>query len=201
MHADENLFFCDLSERVAKAHLENMLDTIDLCIENHLPLINFHMSKGIYFTLPREKVYLFEKYPDEYHRRLDTFREKCEKAAQGKVKLCIENTGLLNLPFIREGVDRLLASPAFSLTWDIGHDYSAGNADREFLIQRKQRIQHMHFHDAAGKDCHLPLGGGDMKLAEYPEIAKPERLVVEVKTVEGLHQSLPWLKRHGLIKA
>ncbi len=199
VHADENLFFCDLSERVARAHLDNMLDTIAICLEHGLPLINFHMSKGIYFTLPKEKVYLFDKYPDVYYHRLDTFREKCEKAAKGKVMLCIENTGL-DLSFVHDGVDRLLSSPAFSLTWDIGHDYSAGNADRDFLLQRNQRIRHMHFHDAIGKACHLPLGSGDMKLTEYLENAKPERMVVEVKTVEGLHQSLPWLHQNGWMK-
>lgn len=62
LHADENLFFCDFNHLVADAHLQTMLDTISLCRENDIPLINFHMSEGVHFSLPGRKLYLFEEY-------------------------------------------------------------------------------------------------------------------------------------------
>lgn len=198
VHADENLFICDFSDRVAKAHLDNMLDTISICIRHHLPLINFHMSRGIYFTLPDRKVFQFAQYKDVYLERIRHFRDACTKAAQGKVKLCIENTGL-NFDFVHEGIDLLLQSPAFSLTWDIGHDFSANLADTPFLMERKEQITHMHFHDAKERDCHLPLGQGDMNLEKFLLAASPERAVLEVKTIQGIKESLPWLQAHNLM--
>lgn len=197
IHADENLFFCDFSERVADAHLKNMLDTLALCRKYKLPLVNFHMSKGVYFTLPEEKVYLFEKYNSFYQSRLIAFRDACEKAAGNQVMLCIENTGL-DLPFVHQGVDLLLQSPAFGLTWDVGHDFSSGNRDTPFLLPRSSRIAHMHFHDGMGRECHLPLGSGQMPLNTYLKQANPQRLVLEVKTVDGIIQSLPWLKNNRI---
>ena len=38
IHADENLFFCDFSERVAKAHTQNMLDAIELASKNGIQM-------------------------------------------------------------------------------------------------------------------------------------------------------------------
>lgn len=194
IHADENLFFCDFSDRVARAHLDNMLEAIDFAKENAIPLINFHMSPGVYFSLPGRKVFLFDQYAEEYMEKIIRFREACTAAADGKVMLCIENTGL-SQDFVHQGVDALLLSPAFSLTWDVGHDYCADSCDKPFLLERKERIRHMHLHDAVGKDCHLPLGSGEMEPEWYLLAAKPERIVVEVKTKAGLDTSLPWLHR------
>lgn len=195
LHADENLFFCDFSHRVAQAHLENMLDAIGFAKENNISLINFHMSRGVYFTLPEGKKYLFEEYQEVYTKRLLHFRNLCEKEAAGEVKLCIENTGIRE-HFVQNGVDLLLGSPSFALTWDVGHDYSAGCADRQFLMRRKERIFHMHLHDSRGKECHLPLGEGDMDWLTCMKLAAPQRCVIEVKTAAGLKASLPALKQH-----
>ena len=199
IHADENMFFCDFTERIALAHLENMLEVIDFAGENRIPLVNFHMSQGVYFTLPDRKVFLFDQYENVYREKLVRFRDMCSKAAGNKVRLCIENTGL-NHSFVHHGVDELLHSPAFGLTWDIGHDYSAHCCDTPFLQERKEKIIHMHLHDAVGRDCHLPLGKGEMDLDSYLKCASPERVVVEVKTIDGLYNSVPWLKKRRYLK-
>lgn len=198
IHADENLFFCDFNDKVSDAHLNTMLETIVFAKELKIPLINFHMSQGVYFTLPEKKVFLFEQYEDAYQIKLINFAKLCSETAEGKVSLCIENTGLKH-DFIRKGVDTLLSFPGFSLTWDVGHDYCADHCDFSFLAERKDRISHMHLHDAISKDCHLPLGSGAMNLQACLNLVQPERAVVEVKTIRGLHDSLPWLKEKRLI--
>lgn len=198
IHADENLFFCDFNDRVAKAHLETMLDTIALAGENGMPLINFHMSRGVYFTLPDEKVFLFERYEDEYMEKVIRFAEQCNNAAAGKVSLCIENTGLPHA-FIHRAVETLLKYPSFSLTWDVGHDYTADNCDTPFLLAHKNRISHMHLHDSTSKNCHLPLGKGETDLGGYLKQASPKRAVIEVKSLQGLNDSIPWLKVRNLL--
>ena len=195
IHADENLFFCDFSERVAKAHTQNMLDAIDLARNNGMPLINFHMSRGVYFTLPEERVYLFDQYRDVYIDKLLRFREECAASAKNDVMLCIENTGIRE-DFVWQGIDLLLDSPAFALTWDLGHDYSAGLCDTPRLMPLKEHILHIHLHDAEGKDCHLPLGNGKMDIGSMLSCVLPKRMVLEVKTLNGIRQSVPWLKAH-----
>ncbi len=195
IHADENLFFCDFSERVAKAHTQNMLDAIDLARNSGMPLINFHMSRGVYFTLPEERVYLFDQYRDVYLDKLQRFREVCAASAKNDVMLCIENTGIRE-DFVWQGIDLLLDSPAFALTWDLGHDYSAGLCDTPRLMPLKEHILHIHLHDAEGKDCHLPLGNGKMDIGSMLSCVLPKRMVLEVKTLNGIRQSVPWLKAH-----
>lgn len=192
-HADENLFICDFNPRIADAHLNTMLEAIDFSLSNQIPLINFHMSPGVYFTLPDGKRYLFEEYRCHYIQRIIRFRDACEKAARGKVFLCIENTGL-SQPFIREGMEILLASPIFQLTWDIGHDYSAGNIDHPFIMQHLDRLFHMHIHGAIGKKNHLPLTESHLNWRETLKIGRPHRAVIEVKTPQFLMESVEALE-------
>lgn len=189
LHADENLFFCDFNNRIASAHLATMLDAIALCNACNIPLINFHMSPGVYFTLPDGKYYLFNEYKEQYFQRLMLFRNTCEKAAGNQTALCIENTGLTQ-GFILEGMEALLASPAFHLTWDIGHDFSAGNADQPFILSHLQRVVHMHIHGASGKKNHLSLTDGELDWRARLSLACPRRAVIEVKTAQFLAQSV-----------
>lgn len=114
LHADENLFFCDFNHLVADAHLQTMLDTISLCRENDIPLINFHMSEGVHFSLPG----------------------------------------------------------------------------------RKDRLIHMHLHDALGKKNHLALGTGEIDLKAFLNAASPQRVVIEVKAPDELTESVSYLKSH-----
>lgn len=199
IHADENLFFCDFNDRVSKAHLDTMIEAVAFAKTNKIPLINFHMSQGVYFTLPDEKIFLFERYENEYQKKLRDFALQCSEAADGQVALCIENTGL-NHPFVHRAIEALLQYSSFRLTWDIGHDYTAGNCDTPFLMKHIDCIQHMHLHDSRGKSCHLPLGKGESNPDKYLKIAHPERVVIEVKSILGLRESIPWLKSRKYIK-
>jgi sugar phosphate isomerase/epimerase len=99
-------------------------------------------------------------------------------------------------------VDLLLESPRFALTWDVGHSLSAGEADRPFLLARRDRIAHFHIHDAAASPprCHLALGDGEMDLRGRLALAASldARCVLETKTAEALARSVDWLKANGL---
>jgi len=59
----------------------------------------------------------------------------------------------------------------------------------------------MHIHDASGHKNHLKLGDGDVDLMKYLDLAKSHecRVVLEIKTVDGLRQSVYWLKERGVI--
>lgn len=70
IHLDENLKVCDFNVDVAKAYIDMVLFTIELAKRINIPILNMHMDKGVYFTLPNEKIYLFEKYKEIYLNNL-----------------------------------------------------------------------------------------------------------------------------------
>ena len=55
----------------------------------------------------------------------------------------------------------------------------------------------MHLHDAlVNEHCdHLPFGDGDLNIKEYLGLAHKHncRVVIEVKTIEGLRKSVEWI--------
>lgn len=200
IHLEEDLNPFAFNPRVADAYLETALATIGIAVEAGVPLLNMHMPQGVHFTLPDHKAYLFDVYRDQYLLRLRRFRDECEeKIGSSGIIICIENTDGY-LPFQKEGIGELLKSPAFGLTWDIGHDHSAGDADAEFIRSNLGRLRHMHVHDALGVKNHLPLGTGEIDLAERLEIARRCgcRCLLEVKTLSALKQSIEYLKRSKL---
>jgi sugar phosphate isomerase/epimerase len=54
----------------------------------------------------------------------------------------------------------------------------------------------MHIHDAVGQNNHLPLGTGEIDLDNRLLLAIKNncRCVIEVKTVQGLQESVDWLR-------
>lgn len=201
LHLDEACNPFDFNPRVAGVYREMVIAALSLAREVGMPLLNLHMPQGVYFTLPDRRVYLFEEYRVDFLAAVRHFREACEAAAGPNGPLiCIENTGGF-LPFQREAVGLLLESPAFALTWDVGHDHFAGGADEDFLRQNASRIRHMHMHDAAPGWVHLPLGTGELDLRARFAFAREQdcTCVIEVKTPEALRQSAEWMREEGLL--
>lgn len=201
IHLDENLNVCDFNRRVANAYTDTVLSTIEIAKALHMPVLNLHMSEGVYFTLPTKKVYLFDAYREYYLNELLNFRNLCEKAI-GNVgmKLCIENTGWEEKNFLTEGIETLLLSDVFALTLDTGHDHSDGGFDGLFITNHCNKLSHMHVHDALGKKNHLPLGAGEIDLKEKLALAEKYncRVVLETKTIKGLKESVTALSKYKL---
>jgi len=100
------------------------------------------------------------------------------------------------MPFQKDGIELLLESKVFSLTWDIGHSHSAEKLDESYILSKSERLKHFHIHDAIGKRNHLTLGTGEIDLNSKIELAIKNdcRCVVETKTVEALRKSIGWLR-------
>lgn len=197
IHLDENLNVCDFNREVAKAYVDTVMSTIDTARKLNIPVLNMHMARGVYFTLPDKKVYLFEKYKDIYLENLIKFRDLCEeKIGDSNIKICIENSDGYE-DFMKEGIDVLLQSKVFALTFDIGHDFCIGNKDIGFINERIDRLNHMHIHDAIGKKNHLPLGRGEIDIIEKLDMAEKCscRCVLETKTIEGLRESVTYVRK------
>lgn len=203
IHLDENLNPCDFNSKVAAAYTDTVLRTIEIAKWLDIPILNMHMNRGVWFTLPDKKVFLFHKYREVYLNKLVDFRDKCTAAiGDADIKITIENCGDYGrYDFVREGLDVLLQSPTFALCFDIGHNAAADYTDEQTIMKRADRLCHMHIHDAKGRDNHLPLGEGDVDLAKYLDLAKEHdcRAVLEVKTVTGLRSAVSWVRKNGFI--
>lgn len=197
LHLDENLNPCDFNPRVARAYIRTAEDAIALAKELEMPILNMHLSKGVYFTLPDRKIFLFDQYRERYLSDLRTFRDRCEAAVgAADVKICVENSDGFT-DFQLEALDLLLESPVFALTFDIGHNHSIGGTDEPPILERRTRLVHFHFHDAQGKKNHLPLGTGEIDIPKNLALAEScgGRIVLETKTVSGLRESVQWMQK------
>lgn len=193
LHLPEEFNIADFNPRVRDAYLNTMIDSIRLAKEIGIPILNMHMVTGVYFKLPSIKVYLFEKYINDYIKNIIIFGD-IVKNSIGKEKVCvsIENIGAYNLEYIKTAIAELLKHQCFKLTWDIGHDFSSGCVDSDFIISNQTHIRHFHLHDAIGKNNHLPLGTGEIDIQSKINIAKENKCtcVIETKTIEGLRKSI-----------
>lgn len=200
IHLDENLNISDYNPYVASAYCQTVLDTIALGKQLHVPTLNMHLPRGVYVTLPDKKVFLFDMYRTAYLDSIRHFRDQCTSAiGDAPMRICIENTNGF-LPFQQEALALFLESPVFGLTYDIGHDAACGGLDTSYLLAHRNRLHHMHMHDALGKSNHLALGAGELPIAHYHQLAKEQscRVVLETKTIEGLTQSVQYLRQHIL---
>lgn len=198
IHLDENLNISGFNPFVAEAYQNTVLDTIGIAKQLDIKVLNMHMAKGVYFTLPDRKVLLFSEYKEQYLKSIVDFRKMCETAIDdANIKICIENCdGYEN--FQKEAIELLLESKVFALTFDVGHNHGIGGTDEEFIMKHKNRLKHIHLHDAQGRKNHLALGTGEINIEKYINLAKEQncRVVLETKTIDGLKQSVEWLKGH-----
>lgn len=198
IHLEEELNVCGYNKEVRAAYLNTVRQVIGVAKQLHCPVINMHMAEGIYVTLPGERVYLFGLYQELYLRMLHEFRSICEEEiGDSKIKICIENSGGFN-EYAMKGIELLLESTVFALTYDLGHDHAIGGKDEPFIISHKDHLIHMHVHDAIGSKNHLAVGTGEIAMKDKLALAKECncRCVLETKTIEGLTQSVRNLQEY-----
>lgn len=202
LHLDDEMSIADFNDYVAEGYLKTVLDAIELAKKVGIPVLNMHLSRGAKYTLPDRVVYFFEAYREDYLKKIARFRDACAAAiGDAPITICVENTAGW-LDFQRAAVELLLQSPAFGLTYDIGHNYCAGDADEAWLLQHKDRLRHFHIHDSKdGHKDHLALGTGELDVTRYLNLARKLgcTVVLEVKTVEGLAASVKWMAKKELM--
>jgi sugar phosphate isomerase/epimerase len=196
LHLDEFLSISDPNQRIAEAYLNSVLASIEMAKALDIRYLTMHVLKGVVYTLPQEKVYVYDQYQDFYHQRLIHFRDAVSQAVKGtNIKLCIENTEGFE-SFMKRGIELLLESSSFALTYDSGHIERYDGIDEAFMHKHQKRIAHMHLHDCIHQRDHIPLGQGNSDLMKHISLVKPflDQILIEVKTVSGLKSSIQYLK-------
>ncbi len=196
LHAHEECDpFC-LEENVRLAWLASLRHALALAVRLDMPTVNMHLAKGVYVTLPEERVYLYARYEERYHSHLQELRALAEHVLIGSgTRLCIENTGGF-MPHELAALDFLLESPVIGLTLDIGHDHGAGSIDLPYYEQHPSKLWHMHVHDGVGNHPHKALGDGEIDWKARLALGDRcgARAVLETKTVDALRRSVDVLK-------
>lgn len=203
LHLHDQLNPLDFCPEIRSASLEVIRKALDLAAALRLPRITMHLLPGMYSAVNGTKVYLNERCLDRYLSLADAFREEVASLLSGTGTLfCIENTGGFK-DFQHKAIDRLLVSPCFGLTFDIGHNAKAGNADEDFMLGRSERLKHFHIHDCDASSNHLALGEGTLDLEKYLRLAKSleASVLLEVKESGALLKSREMLKELGMWEA
>ena len=197
LHLDDEMSIADFNPYIADGYCRTVYEAVELAKQLGIPKLNMHMSRGAKYTLPDRVIYFFEAYEEEYLERIRKFRDTCTAAVgDSDVMICVENTAGF-LPFQQRAVDLMLESPAFGLTFDIGHNYCSGDMDEAWIRARTNRLHHMHVHDAKdGKKDHRTLGEGELDIPAYMALAEEREctVVLETKTFDALRESVAWLK-------
>ena len=195
IHLNDEMPVADFCPSVAQGYRQAVADTIGLAKQIGCKVLNMHIAEGAHYTTPQKIVYFYEAYRQEYLAGIRSFRDMCQELiGDSGIRICMENSKAY-FDFQKDALDILLESPVFALTLDIGHNHCSGYADEAWIRQRE--IRHMHIHDAKGtKQDHQPLGQGEMDLDAYLQLARERdcTALLEVKTLEGLRQSVAWLR-------
>ena len=199
VHLPENMDLGTFHTPIREGYRQLCRMLIEWASKAGISLVNMHLNPGVYFTLPTHQVWLYERHLDEYREHLHaSFRPLFQHARECGIVLAIENTGIYRLPHMASVLHELLAigEGSLRLTWDVGHDASAGYTDRPFLLDHRDSLAHMHLHDALGKRNHLPLWDGDAPIDEMLSLAQALGIsvLVETKSFAGLQLSVERLK-------
>ena len=203
IHADELLNPFDFNPKVSECYFEVMRDTIRFAKEIGATVINMHLLKGVYVTLPGKVILLSDVYFDDYARRVRQFVKMCEEEiGDSPLKIAIENVD--SNPFTESQlrlIDEILVSPVFGLTLDTGHELCLGFADSPVFAAHPDSLVHMHLHDAKGRSAHLPLGSAEVDIDGKMSLIKPDSTcLIEVKTIAGLRESVEYMKNKNIMK-
>ena len=202
IHVDEAMNPFDFNKSVSECYFNVMRDTIRTARKIGAKILNLHLQKGIYVTLPEKVILLTDVYKEEYLSMVKAFIKMCEEEiGDSGIKIAIENVD--SNPFSKSQLTALplfMESDAFCLTLDTGHECKLNFKDAHVYEKYPEKLLHMHLHDCKGGSPHLPLGIGDVRIDEKLAQHKGETTLIEVKTVAGLIESVKYLNERGIKK-
>jgi sugar phosphate isomerase/epimerase len=203
IHLPEEIDLTSFQPSMRKGHIERCKETILWASSSGIKILNMHVNKGIYFTLPDLKYWINEKYEKEFLTIfLESYKEILLFADKYNVNICLENTCNYYLPFIKKGIELIKDLDGFNLTWDVGHDAKCHFKETNVFKELSKHVTHMHLHDFNETGDHQALYTGIVPINERLLFAKKRNLsvVLEIKTSEALVKSLKNIKENILLE-
>lgn len=202
IHADEQMNPFDFNKEVSQCYFGVMRKCIRFALELNISVINMHLLRGVYVTLPGKVILLTDVYFEQYLTRVREFIAMCEEEiGNSPLKICIENVD--SNPFTESQLKVMplfMQSPVFALTLDTGHEMCLNMADTPVFMKYPDKLCHMHLHDCDGKKPHLALGDGILDVEGKISAFSGSTCLVEVKTIAGLQKSSKYLLEKGYIR-
>lgn len=200
VHLSEKLDVGELDQDIRMAYLRKIETNIKNGIEQNIKKYNLHLDPGIHFSLPDKKVFIYEKYLDDYKNSLkDSCNFLNDLAKKYNVEIMFEN---LKLPeYLKEGFDIVSSFDSLYFTLDMGHDIKSDSHAEEFFLKYPNKINHVHLHDFNGKNDHLSLGSGIIDIPKKIDLIKDLNVyaVIEVKQPNDLTNSIEYLKKNKIV--
>lgn len=198
MHMPDEADIGSFYESVRAGYVQLFSDTIDWAKEAGVKLLNLHIMEGAKMTLPDRKVYIYDKYSEEFTENfIKSIKTLSSKAQKNNIVLSIENSSNFGKRYIQDVLDEALTYPKIKLTWDTGHDAVSNFKDRKYLLDNREHIAHMHLHDAKGSHDHQVLFEGELNIKKLLNFAQTMNIMalIEVKTEEALIKSIDNLSK------
>jgi len=183
MHAHDEVDLASFHDPVRKGHVQRCAQALDWCAESGAKLLNVHINRGVYFTLPDHQAWIYDQYRDRFKETLvESMAYLIDRGRSNGVMVCTENSSNFQLPFVSDALDELSKLDGFKITWDTGHDAKVKYAERPVLMRHRDRIAHMHLHDYDGKSDHQVLMTGEIDIAGMLNFAKERNSRVLIET-------------------
>jgi len=199
MHMPDEADIGSFYESVRAGYVQLFSDTIEWAKEAGVQLLNMHIIEGSKMTLPDKKIYIYDKYSEEFTNNfIKSIKTLSNKAQKNNIILAIENSSNFGNKYIQDVLDIALTYPKIKLTWDTGHDAVSNFKDQIYLMENKEYITHMHLHDAKGSHDHQVLFEGELNIKELLNFAQSVNIktLIEVKTEEALIKSINNLNKN-----
>lgn len=196
VHLSETLEIGDINEEARNKQIKLIKQQILTFKQKaNITKYNIHLNKGVYFTLPDQKVYIYEKYKEDYLKSIEkSFSELSEFAVKESVSICFENVSITEN--ILKAFKKITNYPNLYYTLDIGHDFKNNGEAGKLFMNNLHKIKHMHIHDFDGKNDHCSLGIGEIDIKKYINFCTENNIyaVIEVKREKELKVSVDYIK-------
>lgn len=191
LHFPEEIDFGCFYDDIRKANIRLFNNIAIWASKFGVVKINIHLNPGVHFTLPEEKVFVYDRHMEMFIEKFtDSMIRITEIASPLGIKVCIEN--MKTHRFMEETFKKMVNVENLYFTWDVGHDAMSNYKMEKIYLEDPHKVSHMHLHDYNGNSDHQILFDGIIPIKERIKFAKENNLtvVIETKTEEALRKSI-----------
>lgn len=195
IHLSEKFDVGELNNSLRNFYLNEIEKIISFGIKYNIFKYNLHLDPGIHFSLPDKKIFIYEKYIDDYLRAYEDSCNILSKLANKyNATILFENVKVES--YTLKVIDIIAKYDNLFFTLDLGHNIRYGNLAKEKFMEYSNKIKHIHLHDFNGSKDHQELFTGLLNVKEELNFCKQHNLdvLIEVKRKEELINSVNKLR-------